>query len=115
MRVLRITEINRGRTSISTRCAIEDLSFQFTVWYDDIDLDELARIHGAELLDRIALHVALFQANAVVMLRPDVVILGAYAPHLTPELAALWSTVVRRVWAQWRWEHDLQDYMPAFA
>jgi UDP-N-acetyl-alpha-D-muramoyl-L-alanyl-L-glutamate epimerase len=115
MRVLRLTEVAIARTSISAACAIEDLRFHATVWYDDIDLHELAREHGSELVERLALHVALFQLNAVVSLRPDVVDLGTYARHLTPELAALWRTVATRVWAQWRWEHELQDYVPQFA
>ena len=115
MRVLQLTQVQRARTSISTSCEIEDLRFHATVWYDDIDLHELARQHGEDLLDRIALHVALFQLSAVVSLRPDVIDLGPHARFLTPDLAALWHLVVRRVWAQWRWEHDLQDHVPEFA
>lgn len=114
MRVLRITEVLRGKTSIAASCAIEDLRFHATVWYEDVDLDDLARRYGAELLDRIAVHVALFQLNAVASLRPDTVDLGAYARFLTPALADLWRTVFRNVWAQWRWEHDLPDFVPAF-
>lgn len=115
MRVLRLTQVDRGRTSITAGCSIDDLSFHVTVWYADIDLHELAKEHGADLLDRIALHVALFQLNAVASLRPDVIDLGPWAHHLTPELAALWKTVFRNVWAQWRWEHQRPDYSPEFA
>jgi UDP-N-acetyl-alpha-D-muramoyl-L-alanyl-L-glutamate epimerase len=48
-------------------------------------------------------------------LKPDSIDLGAWAHMLTPELASLWRTVFRNVWAQWRWEHDLPDYVPEFA
>jgi hypothetical protein len=115
MRVLRLTEVVRGRTSIAASCALDDLRFHATVWYEDVDLDELARKFGADMLDRIAVHVALFQTNAFASLRPDIVDLGPYARFLTPELAALWRTVFRNVWAQWRWEHGLRDYVPEFA
>lgn len=115
MHVLRLTEVVRGRTSIAVSCALEDLRFHATVWYSDVDLDELARTYGDEVLDRIALHVALFQISTVASLRPDVIDLGPYARFLTPELAALWRTVFRNVWAQWRWQHGLRDYMPELA
>ncbi len=115
MRVLRLTDVQRGRSCIAASCAIDDLRFHATVWYEDIDLDDLARVHGAELLDRIAVHVALFQLNAVASLRPDTIELGAHARFLTPELASLWRAVFHNVWAQWRWEHDLPDYVPDFA
>ncbi|HEY5925963.1 MAG TPA: hypothetical protein VIV11_29950 [Kofleriaceae bacterium] len=115
MRVLRLTEVVRGRTSIAASCTLDDLRFHATVWYEDIDLDDLARAHGADCLDRIALHVALFQLNAVASLRPDVIELGVYARFLTPELVRLWQTVFHNVWGQWRWEHGLREYVPEFA
>jgi hypothetical protein len=115
MRVLRLTNVERARTSIAAACSVDDLSFHVTVWYEDIDLHELARVHGDDLLERLAVHIALFQLNAVASLRPDVVDLGPWARHLTPELASLWKTVFQQVWAQWRWEHQLPDFVPEFA
>ena len=116
IRVLRLTGIDRGARCITASCAIEDLRFHVTVWYEDVDLDELAHRHGAEQVDRLAFHIALFQLNAACSLAPEVLELGPYARFLTPELAATWSTVFRHVWAQWRYEHDLPDYLgPRFA
>jgi hypothetical protein len=115
MRVWRLSEVQRARTSITVGCTLDDLSFHVTVWYEDIDLHELAQAHGDDLLDRLAVHIALFQLNAVASLRPDVIDLGPWAKHLTPELATLWKTVSRHVWAQWRWENQQPDYMPEFA
>lgn len=115
MRVLRVVEVQRARECIVTSCALDDLRFQFTVWYEDVDLDALAARHGAELLDRIAFHVAMFQVNAVASLRPEAIELGAWARYATPAFVALWRTVFARVWAQWRWEHARPDYAgPAF-
>ena len=111
MRVLELVDVHRARECIVATCAVDDLRFHVTVWYEDLDLHELARQHGDELLERLAVHVALFQLNAVASLRPDAIALGRYARHLTPELARLWSTVFRNVWAQWRWEHQLPDYI----
>src|SRR5258706_14983610 len=112
MRILRVTNLQRGANCIGTTCTIEDLEFHFTVWYDDLDLRDLARIHGDELVDRLAFHTALFQLNAVCSLRPDRIELGAYARWLTPELATLWKTVFRNVWAQWRVGDDRPPYAP---
>jgi hypothetical protein len=110
MRVLRIREIERARDSITTTCELDDMRFHFTVWYEDIDLGELAREHGDDLIDRLAFHVALFQVNAVASLQPDAIELGRFARYATPRFVELWSTIFRRVWAQWRWRHDLPDY-----
>src|SRR5690348_2828433 len=103
MRVLRIADVHRGADCLVATCSLDDLRFHVTVWYEDVNLHELARRHGDELLERLAVHIALFQLNAVASLRPDAIELGAYARYLTPELVALWSTVFRKVWAQWRW------------
>ncbi len=111
MRALRLTEIAIASRCISCACALDDLRFHATVWYDDVDLTTLDR----DLAERLAFHVALFQLNAVCSLRPDVIDLGAYARHLTPELRTLWRTIFRHVWAQWRYEHDDPDYLPDFA
>jgi hypothetical protein len=110
MRVLELLDVHRARECIVATCAVDDLRFHVTVWYEDLDLHELAREHGDELVERLCVHVALFQLNAAVSLRPDAIALGRYARHLTPELKQLWSTVFRNVWAQWRWEHQMPDY-----
>ena len=110
MRILRIVEVQRANECVSAACAIDDLRFHVTVWYENLSLDALAREYGDELMERLAVHIALFQLNAVASLRPDRIELGKYARHATPELIALWKTVFFHVWGQWRWEHDLPDY-----
>ena len=115
MRILRLVDVTRARERISARAAFDDLEFQFSVWYEDVDLHELARAHGDELLDRLAFHVAMFQVNALCSLRPDVIELGPRARFATPRFRELWRTVVHRVWAQWRWQHGVRDYAgPSF-
>lgn len=115
MRTLRLTDVHRGRDCIVAACTLDDLRFHVTVWYADVDLAELARRYGEDVVERIAVHVALFQLNAACSLRPDAIELGRYARYLTADLATLWRTVFQRVWAQWRYEHDLPAYAgPAF-
>ena len=110
MRTLQLVDVHRGADHIVARCALDDLRFHVTVWYEDVDLAALARQFGDEALERIAVHIALFQLNAACSLRPDVIELGRYARYLTDDLVRLWRTVFRNVWAQWRYEHDLPAY-----
>ena len=106
MRTLRLVDITRARDRISARATVADLEFHWSVWYEDVELDALAHTYGDELLDRLAFHVALFHVNALCSLRPDAIELGPWAHFATPRFRALWRTVVERVWAQWRWEHQ---------
>ncbi|HEY0190049.1 MAG TPA: hypothetical protein VGC42_02935, partial [Kofleriaceae bacterium] len=116
MRTLKLVDVHRGVNQIVASCALDDLRFHVTVWYEDVDLPALARQYGDEAIERIAVHVALFQLNAACSLRPDVLELGRYAKYLTAELAQVWRSVFHNVWAQWRYEHDLPAYDgPRFA
>src|SRR4051812_13485769 len=110
MQSLRLVDVHRGADQIVARCALDDLRFHVTVWYEDVDLAALARRFGDEAIERIAVHIALFQLNAACSLRPEVIELGRYAKYLTEDLVRLWRTVFRHVWAQWRYEHDLPAY-----
>nr|MDQ3368134.1 hypothetical protein [Myxococcota bacterium] len=110
MRTLRLLEVHRGANCLVASCALADLRFHVTIWYADLDFDQLARDHGDELVERLAVHIALFQLNAACSLRPDTIELGRYARYLTEDLATVWRTVFRNVWAQWRYEHDLPAY-----
>lgn len=106
MRTLRLVDVRIARDHLAATCAIDDAEFHFTIWYDDVDLTTADPV----VMERLAVHVALFQINTVASLRPDAIELGRYAHHATPRLVELWTTVFRKVWAQWRWEHDLPDY-----
>ena len=110
IRTLRLDDVHRGADHVVASCSLDDLRFHVTVWYEDLDLAALAAAYGEEAIERIAVHVALFQCNAACSLRPEVIELGRYAKYLTAELAQLWRAVFRHVWAQWRYEHDLPGY-----
>lgn len=109
-RVLSLDGIHRSRRQLALRYGIGDLSFHTTFWYDDVDLPALEARHGVEVMQRIYLHVALFDLNKLVSLRPDAIDLGPWRRFVTPALAALWRTVTHRIFAQWRYENDLPDY-----
>ncbi len=110
MRRLALDAIHRGRRQLALRYRLDDLCFNTTFWYDDVDLLALEARHGVETLQRIYLHIALFDINKLVSLRPDVIDLGPWRRFVTPELAALWHTVTHTIFAQWRYENDLPDF-----
>ncbi|MDX2092586.1 MAG: hypothetical protein SFX73_32275 [Kofleriaceae bacterium] len=110
MRILRLVDASWARDRISAACAIDDLTFHFSVWYEDVDFTRLP----TDVMDRLAFHVAMFQLNAVASLRPDAIALGPYARFGSPAFVELWQTVFAHVWAQWRWENGLPAYRPEF-
>jgi UDP-N-acetyl-alpha-D-muramoyl-L-alanyl-L-glutamate epimerase len=113
VRLLRLVEVLRAKDRIAATCAIDDLTFTFSIWYEDVDFDELAQRYP-ELMERLTFHIAMFQINAVASLAPDAISLGEYARFATPAFVELWRTVFKNVWAQWRWEHQRPDYLPYF-
>lgn len=89
--------------------SVDELVFHTTYWYD-FDLADVRDRIGEEPFERLLFHIAMFEINKGVSLRPGSVDLRQWAPLLTPELAALWRTILVNVWGQWRWEHDDPDY-----
>lgn len=116
MKRIGIERIERSRHQLAMTFSADALRFSTSYWWQDIDLDLLARRHGDALVDKLCFHIAAFEMNKLVSLRPEVVDLGPWARFHTRAFEALWRTVVHKVWAQWRWEHDWHDYNgPAFA
>ena len=110
MRVLRLDQVHVSRHALAIRASVGDLSFSTSYWYQDVDFDQLAAQTSAEAVARLGFHVALFEINKLCSLRPDRLELGEYARFWTADLADLWSTVLAKVWAQWRYENDDPDY-----
>jgi len=81
-----------------------------TLWYGDVDLDVPERRIGAAAMHALAFHVAAFEINKLVSLSPAEISFGPWSRFVTPRFAELWSTVVIKVWAQWRWEHGLPEW-----
>ena len=108
--VLRLDEITNGRHQICIRWSIDDRHFETTYWYDDVDLHTLER-RTPRTFENILFHIALFEINKGTSLKPREVDLGKWRSYLTHDLAEVWSEVVRRVWAQWRYEHGDPGYV----
>lgn len=100
----------RSAHQLSLQFGLDDLRFTASYWYEDVDLIDLERRFGTELMDRVYFHLAAFTANTLVSLQPARFDPGPYRRHCTPEFWELWQRVIHGVWAQWRFEHGLPDY-----
>lgn len=109
-RTLWLGQHTRSRHQLSLEFGIDDLRFAASYWYGDVDLVSLEERFGAECLQRLYFHIAAFTANSLVSLRPALFDPGPFGRFCTAEFWSLWTDVVRGVWAQWRFEHDLPDY-----
>jgi UDP-N-acetyl-alpha-D-muramoyl-L-alanyl-L-glutamate epimerase len=108
--LLTIERWSRSAHQLAITFRADDLAFTTSLWWSDVDLLALEARFGRPLLEKVYGHIAAFEANKVASLRPARFDLGPFAHLWTAELEALWRTVFRRVWAQWRYEHDLPDY-----
>ncbi len=111
-RHLALASITWSAHQLVMRFSLDELSFSTVYWYPDTDLDDLERRFGHEFVERLFTHAALFEVNKLVSLRPQTVDLGPYAHHHTEALEQLWTTVLHKVWAQWRYENGLPDERP---
>ena len=115
-RTLRLERIDAHGHQLSAAVSCAGYRFATSWWYGDVNLGDLRGALGDEAFEYLVFHVALFEVNKVASLRPDVLDLGPYARFHTRRLEALWREVFVRVWAQWRYHHDLPDYRgPDFA
>lgn len=115
-RQLRLEEIHRSRHGLTIRYAVDQLRFSTSYWYAGVDLPQLETRYGVAFMAKVYFHIAAFEINAAVSLRPETVDLGRWSLLRTPAFDELWRTVARYAFAQWRYEHDLPHYTgPAFA
>ena len=84
--------------------------FSSSLWWEGLDLDGLAVAIGPDALRRMVFHVAAFEAMKGASLWPDSFDLGPFTDLGTERFRDLWSTVFRRVWGQWRYEHGFAEY-----
>jgi hypothetical protein len=100
----------RSKHQLSMTFGVNDLSFFTSYWYSDVDLIELERKFGVNYMEKIYFHIIAFEANKLTSLKPDTFDLGPFKRYHTPEFEALWLTIQRNVWAQWRYENNLPHY-----
>lgn len=116
-RRLSLSSVGWSRHQLVLRFALRsadlgELLFQTVYWYPDIDLVELDQRFGRDFMERVHVHTALFEINKLASLRPHVLDLGPYAHHHTEALEDLWRTLFHKIWAQWRYQHDLPAAEP---
>jgi hypothetical protein len=110
-RTLWLGEYAVSTNQISLCFGVDDLRFTTSYWYGDLDLRALERDLGAPFFRKLVFHIAAFEANKLGSLAPERFDLGPFADLCTEAFADLWLTVFRRVWAQWRYEHNLPGYL----
>ncbi|MFL6204384.1 MAG: hypothetical protein ACJ739_03455 [Acidimicrobiales bacterium] len=108
-RTLWLDEVSVSGGHLVVRYGVDRHAFSTSLWWEGVDLDEVAASIGAAHLRRLVFHIAAFEAMKAASLRPAVFDLGPYADLGTAAFRELWSTVLRHVWSQWRYEHDLVD------
>ncbi len=94
---------------LSITYRFESYRFEVGIWYD-IDLKLVEQRYSKELLDNIYFHIAAFEINKLTSLKPSYVDFGKYAHFVNQDFWELWQTVQHKVWAQWRYEHNLPEY-----
>ncbi|MXP09870.1 hypothetical protein [Pseudoblastomonas halimionae] len=114
-RTLTLTKIAHAPSQLFCEYTIDGLTFTNAIWYENIDFDALGETFGPAFIRKVMFHIAAFEMNKIVSLKPDRVDWGEYADLVTPEFGELWLAIYRNVWAQWRFENDEPDYLgPTF-
>jgi len=107
---IRLEQLTRTDHQIALCFSADGLRFQTSYWYADCNLRDLERRYGQPMLESIYFHIAAFEANKLVSLRPAEIDWGDWQHHQTAAFQELWRTVVHHVWAQWRFENDEPSY-----
>ncbi len=100
----------RSRHQLSFTYGIDDLRFENAYWYNDVDLIALEAQYGQAMLDKIYFHIMAFEINKLISLQPQTIDLGDFASFHTIAFERLWRKINRKVWSQWRYEHQRPDY-----
>jgi hypothetical protein len=109
-RVLWLGNYRVSPHQLSLEFGVDALRFTTSYWYGDVDLLAIERALGRSYFRKLVFHIAAFEANKLGSLAPDCFDLGPFADLYTDAFERLWRTIFRRVWAQWRYEHDRPFY-----
>lgn len=86
--------------------SVDGIPFSTSYRYSDVDFDDLREIYGSDTIEKIGLHIALFEVNKGMSLgATDFIVSDPLSHHLTDELIELWTQCADHIWAQWRYEH----------
>jgi hypothetical protein len=110
--MLRIRDFHRDRHQLFFEYEADGLRFTNALWYHDCDLRGLERQYGERVLRNVYFHIGAFEVNKLASLGASQVSFGPFADLVTPAFAEVWTEVVQRVWAQWRFENGRPDWRP---
>lgn len=105
-----LDSLTRSRHQLTMTFGLDDLRFQATYWYGDVDLPALELLYGQPFMQKIYFHIMAFEVMKLVSLAPATLDFGPFAHFHTPAFEQLWQQIINRVWAQWRYENQLPDY-----
>lgn len=108
---LSLKDISWSGRQLNIGWGVDGLSFATAIWFETVDFGRLENQVGADAVASLAFHIAMFEINKGASFAPSrLTIAEPWRGMLTDELFELWRVVIRNVWAQWRYEHDLPDY-----
>lgn len=115
-RVLALDGIHWHGPQLRIDWGIDRYRFTTSLWYESVDWDDLSRRFGGSAAEILAFHIAMFEIDKGISFRPtELRIAEPWNGLMTDALLVLWRTVTQKVWAQWRYEHDLREYQgPAY-
>ena len=110
-RVLALHGIGWHGPQLRIDWGIDRYRFTTSLWYESVDWDDLTERFGVSAAETLAFHIAMFELDKGISFRPtELRIAAPWSDLVTDALLVLWRAVTRKVWAQWRYEHDLRDY-----
>jgi hypothetical protein len=107
--LLTLARLERHRDRLEIDFTVDGRQFRKRYRWQGVDLSDLERRYGRELLERIYFHIAAFEAIPMASLRVRQLDFGPWTRFATVELEQLWRQVLRGVGAQWRWQNSLAD------
>ncbi|MGB0385661.1 MAG: hypothetical protein ACPGWR_12640 [Ardenticatenaceae bacterium] len=102
--------IRRSKRHLSMTFGIDDLRFETSYWYNDVDFYALEERYGDEFMEKVYFHLFLFEANKLWSLKPATINLGPYARFHTLEFERFWQKISHRAWTEWRYDEKLPHY-----
>ncbi len=115
-RTIWLDKLIRSRNQISMTFGIDDLRFETSYWYGDVNLIHLEERYGQAFMNKVYFHIIAFEVSKLVSLQPKIIDLGDFAHFHTKEFESLWRMMIHKIWAQWRYENNFPDYIgPEFA
>lgn len=107
---LKLLQYRRAQQQLVFYFQIDAFHFSTTYWYEKVHLPQLEQQFGLPFMEKIYFHIAAFEMTKIASLAPDSIDFGILSRYCTPAFEKLWRTCFQKIWAQWRYEHQLPNY-----